>query len=105
MVSAHDHSGDCYSARHAHRFIRAGMAGQLVDFPALDRWLAEVADELIAARLRELAADYRDRACHITADAGPGSFDAAAFAELAEELEHRAGRQRRPADLPTGGGH
>jgi hypothetical protein len=94
MVSADDYGGDCYSAQYAQRFVRAGAAGQIVDFYALDRWLAEVADELIAARLRELAADYRDRAEHISADAGPGSFDAAVFAELADELDDRAGGAR-----------
>lgn len=49
-------------------------------------------DDCYSARqLRELAADYRDRAEHITADAGPGSFDAAVFAEVAADLERRAG--------------
>lgn len=93
MVSTQDTHADTYSARYSHRFLRTGPNGQMVNFPALDRWIAEVADQVIAGLFRDLAEDYHAQAEDIAALAGPGSHTAALYRELAEELSRRVGGQ------------
>jgi hypothetical protein len=81
------------TGRYAHRFLYLGPDGcQFVDFAALDELLNVFAEREVSTVYRALAADYRDRAEHITADAGAGEYSAGLFVELAEELDRCAER-------------
>jgi hypothetical protein len=88
MVSA-EHT---ITGRYAHRFVTTGPDSQRVDFAALDELLTVVTEREVSEVYRALAADYRDRAALITADAGAGEYSAGLFTELAGELDGCAER-------------
>lgn len=92
MVSARPFIG-----AYAHEFLSTDEQGRLiVHLAALDAVLARLLTAEVTATYRRLAADYRDRACRITADAGAGEYTAAVFADLADELDQRSGAAASP---------